>query len=167
MGRYLESIRDTCYAKDASKERVAAAKEMINDCTIRTSDEVSDCVRAMHNIQFSKRKKLDKKRKNELVAAVNHRLIDCKAEMQLCTPPAGMSARRLQDYSSMARYIPKVFWEMENFESKLLVFTRALGMKNGNEETMGVLAFLIWIKELGYEEAKKWSHGRYTIACRA
>ena len=80
--------------------------------------------------------------------------------MRLSTGPASVAdesgSTRFQDYTNIVNYIPASFWECDDFNHKVLVLARDLGLKVATEDTNGVFALLGWLHAKGsLAEAKR------------
>ena len=119
-----------------------------------SASQAGDLVGEVSKIKWCLKKKRQRARRESVVQVIHERLMYLSTVLVSVANEAGST--RFQDYRNIVNYIPASFWECDDFNHKVLVLARDLGLKVATEETNGVFALLGWVHAKGsLAEAKR------------
>ena len=154
--KYLESIqtRPLDFRREAWKERHARLIGMIESSAL-SATQAADLIPEVQAIKWAKAKSIRKKRSEKLETAIHKQLLASAtvatsgSNSARSSNSASNNDTKYQDFRAIVNYIPDSFWGGADFANDLLLLARDLGLRFATEDTIGALALLNWVNELG------------------
>ena len=151
--KYLANIQKCSLQtrREACKERYDHLISVIKSSQL-SAHQAADLNFEVQGIWWAKKSTLRKKRVDKLMAAIHQQLLTSSIPSCNNSANASNSANsdsKYQDFRAIVNYIPDSLWGRDGFDNDLLLLARDLGLVSATEESIGALALLTWLNEVG------------------